>query len=37
MDPRKLSPAVSLYGKSSTQKKFQEVLQHAILAEGPWS
>jgi len=29
MDPRKLSRAVSLYGKYSTQKKFQEMLQHA--------
>jgi len=30
MDPRKLSRAVSLYGKYSTQKKFQKMLQHAI-------
>jgi len=29
MDPKKLSRAVSLYGKYSTQKKFQEMLQHA--------
>ena len=29
MDPRKLSRAVSLYGKYSTQKKFQEMLHHA--------
>jgi hypothetical protein len=29
MDPRKLSRAVSLYGKYATQKKFQEMLQHA--------
>jgi hypothetical protein len=29
MDPRKLLRAVSLYGKYSTQKKFQEMLQHA--------
>ena len=29
MDPRKLSRAVSLYGKYSTRKKFQEMLQHA--------
>ncbi len=29
MDRRKLSRAVSLYGKYSTQKKFQEMLQHA--------
>ncbi len=29
MDPKKLSRAVSLYGKHSTQKKFQEMLQHA--------
>jgi hypothetical protein len=29
MDPKKLSRAVSLYGKYSTQKKFQEILQHA--------
>src|SRR6266478_4056716 len=28
MDPRKLSRAVSLYGKYSTQKKFQEMLHH---------
>src|ERR1039458_492537 len=28
MDPRKLSRAVSLYGKYSTQKKFQEMLRH---------
>jgi hypothetical protein len=30
MDPRKLARAVSLYGKYSTQKKFQEMLQHAV-------
>jgi hypothetical protein len=30
MDPRKLSRAVSLYGKSSTQKTFQEMLEHAL-------
>jgi hypothetical protein len=29
MDPKKLSRAVSLYGKYSTQKKFQKILQHA--------
>jgi hypothetical protein len=29
MDPKKLSRAVLLYGKYSTQKKFQEMLQHA--------
>jgi hypothetical protein len=29
MDPKKLSRAVSLYGKHSTQKKFQQMLQHA--------
>jgi hypothetical protein len=29
MDPRKLSRAVSLYGKHATRKKFQEMLQHA--------
>ena len=29
MDPRKLSRAVSLYGKYSTQKKFQEMLHAA--------
>src|SRR5271169_965031 len=29
MDPKKLLRAVSLYGKYSTQKKFQEMLQHA--------
>jgi hypothetical protein len=29
MDSRKLSRAVSLYGKYSTQRKFQEMLQHA--------
>jgi len=29
VDPRKLSRAVSLYGKYSTQKKFREMLQHA--------
>jgi len=29
MDSKKLSRAVSLYGKYSTQKKFQEMLQHA--------
>ena len=29
IDPKKLSRAVSLYGKYSTQKKFQEMLQHA--------
>src|ERR1700692_2287533 len=29
MDQRKLSRAVSLYGKYSTQKKFREMLQHA--------
>jgi hypothetical protein len=29
MDRRKLSRAVSLYGKISTKKKFQEMLQHA--------
>ena len=28
MDPKKLSRAVSLYGKYSTQKKFQEMLHH---------
>ena len=27
MDPKKLSRAVSLYGKYSTQKKFQEMLK----------
>jgi hypothetical protein len=27
--PKKLSRAVSLYGKYSTQKKFQEMQQHA--------
>ena len=30
MGPKKLSRAVSLYGKYSTQKKFQEILQHAV-------
>jgi hypothetical protein len=30
MDPKKLSRAVALYGKYSTQKKFQEMLQHAV-------
>src|ERR1700688_2426168 len=30
MDPKKLSRAVSLYGKYSTQKKFQEMLQRAV-------
>jgi hypothetical protein len=29
MDPKKLSRAVSLYGKYSTQKNFQMMLQHA--------
>jgi len=29
MNPEKLSRAVFLYGKYSTQKKFQEMLQHA--------
>jgi hypothetical protein len=29
MDPKKLSRAASLYGKYSTQKKFQEMLEHA--------
>jgi hypothetical protein len=29
MDSKKLSRAVSLYGKYSTQKKFQEMLQRA--------
>ena len=29
MNSKKLSRAVSLYGKYSTQKKFQEMLQHA--------
>lgn len=29
MPPKKLSRAVSLYGKYSTQKKFQEMLQRA--------
>jgi hypothetical protein len=29
MDLKKLSGAVSLYGKYFTQKKFQEMLQHA--------
>jgi hypothetical protein len=29
MDPKKLSRAVSLYGKNSTQKKFQKMLHHA--------
>jgi hypothetical protein len=29
MDPKKLSRAVSLYGKYSTQKKFQRMVQHA--------
>ena len=29
MNTKKLSRAVSLYGKYSTQKKFQEMLQHA--------
>jgi hypothetical protein len=28
MDPKKLSRAVSLYGKYSTQKKFQKMLQY---------
>jgi hypothetical protein len=31
MDIRKLSRAVSLYGKYSTQKTFQEMLHHLIL------
>jgi len=30
MNPRKLLRAVSLYGKYSTRKKFQEMLQHAV-------
>jgi hypothetical protein len=30
MDPKKPSRAVSLYGKYSTQKKFEEMLQHAV-------
>jgi hypothetical protein len=30
MDPKKLSRAVTLYGKYSTRKKFQEMLQHAV-------
>ena len=30
MDQRKLSRAVSLYGKYSTQKKFREILQHTV-------
>lgn len=30
MDSRKLSRAVSLYGKSSTQKKFETLLEHAV-------
>jgi hypothetical protein len=30
MDSKKLSRAVSRYGKYSTQKKFQEMLQHAV-------
>ena len=29
MDPKKLSRAVSLYGKYSTQKKFKKMLQYA--------
>jgi hypothetical protein len=29
MDPRKVSRAVSLYGKYSTKKKFREMLQYA--------
>jgi hypothetical protein len=29
MDLKKFSRAVSLYGKYSTQKKFQKTLQHA--------
>jgi hypothetical protein len=29
MDPKKLSRAVSLYGKYSTQKEFEKMLQHA--------
>jgi hypothetical protein len=29
MDPKKLSRAVSLYGKYSTQREFQEMLQDA--------
>lgn len=29
MDPKKLSRAIFLYSKSSTQKKFQKMLQHA--------
>ena len=29
MDPKKLSRAVSLYGKYSTQKKFQKMVHHA--------
>jgi hypothetical protein len=29
MDSKKLSRAVSLYGKYSTQKKFQEMMRHA--------
>jgi len=29
MDPRNLSPAVSLFGKCSTQKRFQEMVHHA--------
>jgi hypothetical protein len=34
MDPRRPSPAVSLYGKGSTQKKFQEMLPHAAREGG---
>jgi hypothetical protein len=30
MNPKKLSRAVSLYGKYSTQKKFQEMLQYVV-------
>jgi hypothetical protein len=29
MDPKKLSRAISLYGKYSTPREFQEVLQDA--------
>jgi hypothetical protein len=34
MDPRRPSPAVSLCGKGSTQKKFQEMLPHAAREGG---
>jgi hypothetical protein len=35
MDPKKLLRAVSLYGKHSTQKKFQEMMAVKVARAGP--